>query len=113
MNAMPHMDEICRRVVAAYRRAYGDDIEAIYLYGSYARGDFDEESDIDFAAIVKDDAAEISREKREQMLHEIFRMDLELDVVSSPMTIRSKVFHEYKNEIGYYGNIFKEGKRLA
>ena len=55
MNATPHMDEICRRVVAAYRKAYGDDIEAIYLYGSYARGDFDEESDIDFAAIVKGD----------------------------------------------------------
>ena len=54
MNAMPHMDEICRRVVAAYRKAYGSDIEAIYLYGSYARGDFDEDSDIDFAAIVKE-----------------------------------------------------------
>lgn len=39
MNAMTHMDEICRRVVEAYRKAYGDDIEAIYLYGSYARGD--------------------------------------------------------------------------
>ena len=113
MNAMPHMDEICKRVVAAYRRAYGDDIEAIYLYGSYARGDFDEESDIDFAAIVKGDPAEISRDKREQMLHEIFRMDLELDVVSSPMTIPSKIFHEYKNAGGYYENVFKEGKRLV
>ena len=66
MNAMPHMEEICKRVVAAYRRAYGDDIEAIYLYGSYARGDFDEDSDIDFAAIVKDDPIGISK-KRDQV----------------------------------------------
>ncbi|MBR2518999.1 MAG: nucleotidyltransferase domain-containing protein [Selenomonadaceae bacterium] len=112
MNAMPHMDEICKRVVAAYRKAYGDDIEAIYLYGSYARGDFDEESDIDFAAIVKGDPAELSR-KSDIVWSDTVRMDLDFDVVSSPMVISSKIFNEYKNEIGYYGSIFREGKRIA
>ena len=112
MNAMPHMEEICRRVVAAYRRAYGDDIEAIYLYGSYARGDFDEDSDIDFAAIVKDNTSDICKKSR-QVSNYTVRMDLELDVITSPMVIISKIFNEYKNEIGYYGNIFKEGIRLA
>lgn len=112
MNAMPHMEEICRRVVAAYRKAYGDDIEAIYLYGSYARGDFDEDSDIDFAAIVKGDPIEISK-KRDLVWSELSRMDLELDVITSPMVISSAIFNEYKNEGGYYENVFKEGKRLA
>ncbi len=111
MNAMPHMEEICRRVVAAYRKAYGDDIEAIYLYGSYARGDYDKDSDIDFAAIVKGEPSHVSK-KREQVWDDTVRMDLELDVVSSPMVISSKIFNEYKDEAGYYGNIFKEGKRL-
>ena len=112
MNAMPHMEEICRRVVAAYRKAYGDDIEAIYLYGSYARGDYDEDSDIDFAAIVKDDPIGISK-KRDQVWTDTNEMDLELDVITSPMVISSKIFNTYKNEGGYYGNIFKEGIRLA
>ena len=112
MNALPHMEEICRRVVAAYRKAYGDDIEAIYLYGSYARGDFDEDSDIDFAAIVKDDPIGISK-KRDQVWADTNQMDLELDVITSPMIISSKIFNEYKDEVGYYGNIFKEGIRLA
>ena len=112
MNAMPHMEEICKRVVAAYRKAYGDDLEAINLYGSYARGDFDEDSDIDFAAIVKEDTLDISK-KRNQVWDDTVRMDLELDVITSPMVISSKIFEEYKNEGGYYENIFKEGKRLA
>ena len=112
MNAMANMDEICRRVVAAYRRAYGDAIEAIYLYGSYARGDYDEDSDIDFAAIVKDDTQNLSK-KRNQVWTEANDIDLEFDIVSSPMIISSKVFEEYKHEGGYYGNIFKEGIRLA
>ena len=111
MNAMPHMEEICKRVVAAYHRAYGDDIEAIYLYGSYARGDFDEESDIDFAAIVKGNQFEL-REKRGQLLHEVAEMDMEYDVFTSPKVISADMFKKYKNESGYYKNIRKEGIRL-
>ena len=112
MNAMQHMEEICRRVVAAYRKAYGDDIEAIYLYGSYARGDFDEDSDIDFAAIVKGTPSDL-HEKKDTLWTEANKIDLDFDILTSPEVICSKIFNEYKNEVGYYGNIFKEGKRLA
>ncbi len=112
MNAMPHMEEVCRRVVAAYRKAYGDDIEAIYLYGSYARGDFDEDSDIDFAAIVKGECPDLQK-KRWEVWSEANDIDLEFDILTSPMVISSKIFEEYKNAGGYYENIFKEGIRLA
>lgn len=111
MNAMPHMEEICKRVVAAYRKAYGDDIEAIYLYGSYARGDYDEDSDIDFAAIVRGDQFGL-RKKRGQLLHEVAEMDMEFDVFTSPKVIPADLFERYKNESGYYKNIRREGKRL-
>ena len=33
---------------------YGDRLSKIILYGSYARGDFNEESDIDFMVVLKD-----------------------------------------------------------
>lgn len=112
MNAMPHMEEICRRVVEAYRKAYGDDIEAIYLYGSYARGDFDEDSDIDFAAIVKGDRLDVQK-KRWQVRADTNRMDLELDIITSPKAIPSNEFEKYKYELPYYRNILKEGIRLA
>lgn len=112
MNAMPHMDEICKRVVAAYRKAYGDDIEAIYLYGSYARGDFDEDSDIDFAAIVKDGRPDMQK-KRQQLWTDANEIDLEFDVLTSPTAINEEIFNTHKNESGYYGNILKEGIRLA
>lgn len=112
MNAMPHMEEICRRVVEAYRKAYGDDIEAIYLYGSYARGDFDEDSDIDFAAIVKGERLDIQK-KRWEVLAYTNRMDLELDVITSPKAIPAGEFEKYKQKLPYYRNILKEGIRLA
>lgn len=33
---------------------YGDRLSKIILYGSYARGDFNEESDIDLMVVLKD-----------------------------------------------------------
>ena len=111
MNAMPHMEEICKRVVAAYRKAYGDDIEAIYLYGSYARGDFDDDSDIDFAAIVKGERRDVQK-KRWQLWADADKIDLEYDVLTSPTAIPANDFERYKDESGYYKNICKEGIRL-
>lgn len=111
MNAMPHMDEICQRVVAAYRKAYGDDIEAIYLYGSYARGDFDEESDIDFAAIVKGERLDVQK-KRWEVRAYTNKISLELDVVISATAIPADEFKKYRNQSGYYKNILKDGIHL-
>ena len=111
MNAMPHMEEICRRVVEAYRKAYGDAIEAIYLYGSYARGDYDEESDIDFAAIVKGERLDVQK-KRWQLWSDADEIDLEFDVLTSPTAIPAADFEKYKDESVYYKNIREEGIRL-
>lgn len=33
---------------------YGDNLKAVYLYGSYARGDFREGSDVDVMILLKD-----------------------------------------------------------
>ena len=44
---------ILQRMVKAYRAVYGENIVKIILYGSYARGDYDHDSDIDIAVIVQ------------------------------------------------------------
>ena len=112
MNAMPNLDIICQKVVDCYKKIYGDKIKAIFLYGSYARGDFDEESDIDFAAIVEGEKPQWN-EKRHELIHETGEIDLEYDVFISPKVISAEYFDKYFSELPYYRNILKEGKRLA
>ena len=38
------------------RKKFGDNIVKIILFGSYARGDYSAESDIDLLLVVKDDS---------------------------------------------------------
>jgi predicted nucleotidyltransferase len=49
---------------AALVELYGERLEGVYLYGSYARGDFTEDSDIDVLVVLQGDVkpgAEITR----------------------------------------------------
>ena len=112
MNAMPNLDKICERVVNCYKKIYGDKIQGIYLYGSYARGDFDEESDIDFTAIVEGDQVEL-RKKRRENRDDLNDIELDYDVVISFGVIPAFYFDKYFSEVPYYQNVVKEGRRLA
>ncbi|MBQ8699941.1 MAG: nucleotidyltransferase domain-containing protein [Schwartzia sp.] len=112
MNAMPKLEAICNRVAGSYRRVYGGDIQGIYLYGSYARGDYDESSDLDFVALVKGDRQNL-KSRLDKVWNDTVKMDLEYDVVTSPTVIPVDEFQKYRDELPYYQNIFKEGKRIG
>jgi predicted nucleotidyltransferase len=55
MCTMQQLEGIKNQIIDLYKNVYGDSVEEIYLYGSYARGDYDNDSDIDFTAVVKGD----------------------------------------------------------
>ena len=55
------LNKITGQIVEAYRDIYGQSIKNIVMYGSFARGDFDDESDIDFAAIVVGERQELQK----------------------------------------------------
>lgn len=102
LNFILHqMDEI-------YNSVFGANIVKILLYGSYARGEFQEDSDIDIAAIVMG-----SRKELQEGLKEIWDLSEELEVeygiIVSPTVIPYEEFEKYKTDLPYYRNILKEG----
>ena len=49
----PIIQQIAKEYKDALKKLYGDDLAELILFGSYARGDQREESDVDFAIVLK------------------------------------------------------------
>lgn len=86
--------------------------EAVILYGSYARGDFDKESDIDIMVLADIPQSETFKYKR-IFTHLTSELGLEYDIVITVTLQDSKIFHQYLNAVPYYKNVYEEGVRVA
>ena len=92
-------------------KLFGDKIECIVLYGSYARGDFEMESDIDFMVLLNCNQEEIT-ENRKAMSRVASRIGLQNDIMVS---LLARNYNEYKNNMKYqpfYQNIEREGMSI-
>lgn len=106
------LKQISEQMTECYRRVYGEKIVSILLYGSYARGDNTDESDIDIVAIVEGERLELQKKLREVWDFST-ELGLENDVVVSPTVIPYDEYEDYKQVLPYYINITKEGIRIG
>lgn len=103
---------ITGQIVNIYRNVYGNAISGVFLYGSYARGDYREDSDIDVVAIVKGARLDLQEQLR-TVWEQAADVGLENDVIVSPVVIPYDEFEEYKYILPYYRNIAEEGRRIG
>ena len=61
MCTKSQLEAIEEEMVNYYRSVYGDSIDIIILYGSYARRDYSDDSDIDITAIVRGNRVELQK----------------------------------------------------
>lgn len=112
MCAPDVLEKIIRQIVKLYHNTYGNDLISVYLYGSYARGDYDSESDIDFVAIV-DGERYLLQKKLDTILDVTCDLSLNNDILISPKVIPYAEFKNFNTKLPYYMNIVKEGKRVG
>lgn len=110
--AMDHLDSIIKQIKECYHKVYGNDIVEIFLYGSYARGDFSIDSEIDIAAIVRGERLEL-QEKLKKIWDISAQIGLDNDIIVSPTVIPYDEFNKYKQSVSYYRNILEEGKKVG
>ncbi len=102
------LDEITSRVCAAAKEVLGEKLEKVILFGSYARGDYDEESDIDIM-VIADIALEEANETRDKINAKTRDLDMKYDVLVYLSMDCSYIFHRYKDASGFYINVQKDG----
>lgn len=108
MCSRSQLNILTSAIVKEYRRVYGDAIDSVLLYGSYARGDEDDTSDIDIVAIVHGERLSL-QEKLKKIWDSSSEMSLIHDVIISPAVIPFDEFEKYKGILPYYRNISEEG----
>ena len=94
------------------KKIYGMALRSVILYGSCARGDFVNDSDIDIMLLL-DIAQEKVGEARKQILDISDQLDLEYDVVLTPVIQSYQLYQQYMSASQFYQNVQKEGVEIA
>ena len=106
-------DNIMNLITEFTTKAYellGDRIKKIILYGSYARGDYNKDSDIDIM-ILTDLTDEEIIEYRDKISGIAFDIEFDngFDVTISPLVKNIEKFNYWLEALPFYMNIQKEG----
>lgn len=99
------VQKILKKLKAELLRIYGEQIDSIILYGSQARGDAREDSDIDVLLILKDDFNYLEMLKRSD--DQVVSISLENDVVISRAFVSKKEYKEKQSP--FLINVRREG----
>lgn len=106
------LNKITESMVDCYKVVFGEDVVDIFLYGSYARGDYTKDSDIDIVAVVYGERLAL-QEKLKRVWDVSAEIGLENDVVVSPTVIPYDEYIRYRETLPYYRSISEEGKKIG
>ena len=106
------LNEIMQRTAAELKNLFGSKLDSVILFGSYARGDFDEDSDIDILILVDLPAEKLSayRAEIDSLCGSLL---FEYGVVVSAIEKDIKTYNKYANILPFYKNIAKDGVKIA
>lgn len=80
----------------------------IILYGSYARGEEREDSDIDILILVDSDKEKITHDEKIKITYPICDLELEMETIISPVVYSKKGWANHR-VTPYYENVNREG----
>lgn len=106
------INTMIQKITKIYQSVYGKNLVKVILYGSYARGDYNKESDLDIVAIVQGDRTML-QEQLKKVWDESCELELEYEIILSPTVIPYEEFQKYQEDLPYYRNIVQEGIEIV
>ena len=106
---MPNrINDLAEEYARQVRSFFGDDLKRVIVFGSYARGDYNEHSDVDIMLLVSLSDEQI-RERFNDVCDLAFDFEMEYGVVISPIIKNEEHFSEWSNTLPFYQNVNREG----
>ena len=105
-----NIENIIQKFVAGANEILENRVKKIILYGSYARGDFDKNSDIDIMILtdLSDDEIVSYRQKIYEFAYDIeYENNFEIEIM--PLLKNIDKFSYWLDALPFYMNVQKEG----
>ena len=99
---------LIEQYVSEIRKIYGTHLRQIILYGSYARGDYRADSDIDIMILLDISDMEI-KAYGQNLSYMTYDFNLENDLDIKPIAKNEAHFRKWSVNYPFYANIEKEG----
>ncbi|MCI6648456.1 MAG: nucleotidyltransferase domain-containing protein [Lachnospiraceae bacterium] len=103
--------KLLEKYIEIIKNIYGSKLYSIILFGSYARGDNSDKSDIDIMILVDMDA-ETSMRYFNQLSDDTFDFNLDNDLDIEPIAIPKTQFDYWVDAYPFYKNVQNEGVTL-
>ena len=105
------LNTLLEQYVEEIKRIYGERLKSVILYGSYARGDFKPDSDIDIMILI--DLTDMELEKyRKQLSWATYDFNEEHDMDIKPIAKSNAHFRKWLGVYPFYTNVQREGIEL-
>ena len=105
------IQKVTSTVVGKLVELLGNKIYKIILYGSYARGDFDAESDIDIMILINGTDEDVLKYRKDvrRIANDV---GLDNNILVSLLIKPRQSFEEWSDVVVFYKNVIKEGVTL-
>lgn len=97
--------------IVELKKIYKDNLEKVILYGSYARGDYTEDSDVDIMILLRISDLEI-KNYRELLSELTYDFNTNYDIDIKPIAKNKDEFIKWINAYPFYANVQREGVEL-
>lgn len=113
-NIPNKINNIINEFLKGINEILGNRVKKVILYGSYARGDFNKNSDIDIMILtdLTDDELVKYRSEISDLAYDI-EFDNNFDVTLSPLIKNIDRFNYWLEALPFYMNVQKEGVVLS
>ena len=105
---MNHKNDILLSIKSSVKKI--DPEATVILYGSFARGDYSQNSDLDILILIDKD--NLSREDKKRLKYPLYDIEFETGRIISPLVV-SRNDWEFRHRITpFYENVKREGVML-
>ena len=110
-----NIENILKEYVEGLAKIIGKNLKKVILYGSYARGEQDQNgeiSDIDIMILVDNMSVEKIKKLEYKIMDYSYDLDLKYNILLSPIVEKIEDYNKRMTYMAFYKNVEKEGVLL-